>query len=330
MPSKLSIMGDTVLRYCKTHPTASTAAIARMLLRDEPRLFSKYDNARAAVRYHRGLRATRDYLAPNPVASVPFEIPPSDAKPVKPVPFTATGKGVILADLHFPYHDADAIRTAITYALDNGHSDYCILLGDALDCYQLSRFEKDPRERDFAGELRMFGKFLDVLTPRFKQVWYKLGNHEVRYERYLMGKAPELLSLPALQDLPTLLDYDDKGERLHRPITYVKANQLLYAGKLTLLHGHEVNGGGSAVNPARGMYLKAVTCTVSAHQHKTSDHTDPNLRGVLTSCWSIGCLCDVHPAYACHNRWNLGFALMKFDGHDFEIANKRIVNGQVF
>jgi hypothetical protein len=155
-------------------------------------------------------------------------------------------------------------------------------------------------------------------------VVYKFGNHETRYERYMMEHAPEILDLPAMK-LPRLLHLKKYG------IAYIPANVVMHAGALTILHGHEYgNGISSPVNPARGMFLKANACTLSGHLHQTSANNNANIRGVVTGCWSLGCLCDVHPDYAPLNKWNLGFALMQFDGHDFQIANKRIIDGKVF
>ena len=51
-------------------------------------------------------------------------------------------RGLIIADLHVPYTCKSA-EIAIADAVKFG-IDFIIILGDFLDCYHLSRFEKDP------------------------------------------------------------------------------------------------------------------------------------------------------------------------------------------
>lgn len=319
--------------YCRRFPSSSTRELARTLQTKEPRLFASWNAARNAVRWARGqLKNSHGKRTPKVVTTLPrIEIPASDAKPVQPVQFTPTGYGTVIADVHIPYHDEQALRVAMDHAQQRQATDFLLILGDLLDCYQLSRFSKDPRQRDFAGEVRRAQQFLSSACTVFKSVWYKLGNHEVRYERYLMDHAAQLLNLPASR-LQVILDTDPDAERLHLPITYVEANQAIHIGPhLTALHGHEYGRGQSSpVNPARGMFMRGTASILSADAHQVSNHVQPDVRGNVLSCWSIGCLADLHPDYAAFNRWAHGFALLRFDGEQFEIENKKIIHGQVY
>ena len=74
---------------------------------------------------------------------------------------------------------------------------FLILNGDICDHYANSRFEADPKHRDFKVEVESVRFFLHGLRKRFPnaQIVYKHGNHEERYEKYLRAKAPELLGL---------------------------------------------------------------------------------------------------------------------------------------
>ena len=84
------------------------------------------------------------------------------------------------------------------------------------------------------------------------------------------------------------------------------------------------------MNAARGLFLRAKACAIGAHSHSTSQHDEPNVRGESLAAWSVGCLCDLHPEYAPLNKWNHGFALLEYrGGDDWEVENKRIVNGRV-
>jgi hypothetical protein len=95
--------------------------------------------------------------------------------------------------LHFPYQDNEAIECAINEGLKQG-CDAIILNGDALDCHMISDFVKDPRKRKFKDELYSIRQFLASLRHTFPNanIYYKEGNHEERYWRYMRIKAPEL------------------------------------------------------------------------------------------------------------------------------------------
>ena len=65
------------------------------------------------------------------------------------------------------------------------------------------------------------------------------------------------------------------------------------------------------------------------HHHQTSEHTETTLDGRTVTCWSTGCLSELHPDYARVNRWNHGFAFVETHRDQFTVSNKRIRNGSV-
>ena len=79
------------------------------------------------------------------------------------------------------------------------------------------------------------------------------------------------------------------------------------------------------------LFLKAKTSCFQGHNHQTSEHTEPTLTGKMVTTWSLGCLCELHPAYMPLNRWNHGFAIVDLGANkdDFEFRNKRIFNGKI-
>lgn len=170
----------------------------------------------------------------------------------------------------------------------------------------------------------MWCDVLDVFRsmPGIKRVMWKLGNHEYRLERYLMQRAPELFETDIVS-YSTLCDLDKRGVEL------VPANAHIVHHELTILHGHEWSSrSSSSVNQARGNFLQALDCTLSGHGHRSSHHHEPTLRGRPISCWSVGCLCDLHPEYRQLNKWNHGYAVLK-TGSAWEVENKRIIDGRV-
>ncbi len=84
------------------------------------------------------------------------------------------------------------VRKPVT---DNLWEDH--LNGDIIDFYAISRFEKDPRKRNFGHEVLMTRQFLHTLRKLFPNaaIYYKCGNHDVRYDHYIMRNAPDLLGM---------------------------------------------------------------------------------------------------------------------------------------
>lgn len=324
--TKQSKLGEMAEALCREFPSAATKALARMLMKRGGNLVHGYEHARRIIRSYRGESGGlgRKYMRGRIVPTTKFACPASDAKPIIPFVWGIQGKGLLAADLHVPYHDSAAVEMAVNHAIANDATDFVILLGDIQDHYQLSRFVKDARLRDLAGEVEMVKGLLAEFARVFGKVVYKAGNHERRYIDYLRLKAPELLGLDVL-DLDNLLGLTAAG------IEWLDWNRVIHVGEhLTLMHGHEF--GHSIIGPvnaARGLFLRAKACSVCAHYHATSQHDEPNVRGAALSTWSVGCLCDLHPEYAPLNKWNHGFAILSTDGDDWEIENKRIVKGRV-
>jgi hypothetical protein len=114
-------------------------------------------------------------------------------------------------------------------------------------------------------------------------------------------------------------------------ITFIQDKQIVQMGKLIAVHGHEFGQSMfSPVNIARGLYLRAKDNAICGHHHQTSEHTEPNINGKVTTCWSVACLCELHPDYMPINKFTHGFAHVKvFDNEEFEVSNYRIVNGKI-
>jgi hypothetical protein len=326
---------DIVLNIIQEMPKASTMALARILLKDYPLDFDSLEQARGNIRRYRGemgkysspvinigVRTTENKKQ---FMSKKFELPESDYQKCEPFIIPKGQNNILLlSDIHLPYQDNKALELAINYGIENKVN--CVYLnGDTIDMYQASRFIKDRRLRDLAGELEMTRNFLKQLQETFKcPIYFKIGNHEARWEHYLMLKAPELLGVDDFK-LEQILRFREFG------VTLVKDKQISYAGKLPILHGHEWYGGfAPPVNPARGLFLKAKESAIVGHHHRTSEHTEKTLSGEVTTTWSTGCLCGLEPEYAPYNNYNHGFAHVKVskDGN-YELKNIRIINYKI-
>ena len=334
MGRKLSYKAIIAREYIQKFSNASTNSIARMLIRDYPIDFDNFEQARGIVRHQRGEIKTHTVKNPIQIRSEETkkkfmikqtDLPQSDYSKVETFVIPKGQNNIlILSDIHFPYQDNQALELALNYGLEN-KVNTIYLNGDILDFYQCSRFTKDRRLRDMAGELEMGRNFLKMLQETFKcPIYYKIGNHEKRYEDYLMIKAPELLGIDDFK-LEQLLRMREYG------VTLIKDKQMAKAGKLPILHGHEWFGGfAPPVNPARGLFLKAKESCLVGHHHRTSEHTEKTLSGEVTTTWSTGCLCGLEPEYAPYNNYNHGFAHIKVDKNgNYELKNIRIINYKI-
>lgn len=322
-----------VIDYINRFPNASTMSLARMVLGENSLYFDNFDQARAMVRSYRG--ENKKNSSHKTIVQTRTEdekknfirkkLPESDYEKCEPFIIPKGQNNIlILSDIHFPYQDNKALELAINYGIEN-KVNAVYLNGDTLDFYMASRFLKNPKLRDLAGELEMGREFLKLLQETFKcPIYFKIGNHEVRWEHFLMIKAPELLGIDdfKLEQLLRFREFD---------VTLVKDKQMALAGKLPILHGHEWYGGfAPPVNPARGLFLKAKESAIVGHHHRTSEHTEKTLSGDVTTTWSTGCLCGLEPEYAPYNNYNHGFAHVKVgkDGN-YELKNMRIINYKI-
>jgi len=258
-----------------------------------------------------------------PMSDNPFNLPESFEESYEHfvVP-TQYRNWLILNDTHFPYHNIRAISESLNYGVAKG-IDAILLNGDGLDCYLLSKFNPDPRKRSLKAELDAFSEFLKILS-KIAPVFYKLGNHEERLERYLIANAPVLLGIPEFE-LVNLLHCGEMNVRV------IADQKIVYIGHLPVLHGHEVKLVSVAVNPARSLFLKTKKTAICGHLHRTSQHNETALDSKLISTWSIGHLGEEHPKYARINNWNHGAARVEVDGSgNFEVINLRIQNNKLF
>lgn len=329
MPSSPQVGGLVVRDYCQRFPAAASLTLARMLVRDHPELFASVELARHRVRYYRGRLGKAERRRCKRGSGIIPRIPIPKPEPTSFEPYVlpeGVGRWLLLADLHVPFHDDAALKVALAYGQNSG-CDGVIVLGDFLDCYQLSSFCRDPRVADFGAEIEAADAILEVITDtlRPRAIFWREANHEYRLTRYMMLRAPELLAwTEPVFSFPAFLHLAE------RQITWVARTRPLHYHALTLIHGDEWRGGGYVpVNPARSAYLRGKSCIIVGHSHRSSEHTETDLRGGIVTCWSLGCLCNLHPEYAPLTVWNHGFAILDTRGPTWNVQNKRIIRGEV-
>jgi predicted phosphodiesterase len=314
---------------CEKFPDTPTMTLARKLYSENKKLYKNLEDARSAIRYMRGqMGAYLRNFAKLPKSlthnSNPFNLPESHADPYEAYTISQS-KVLIISDLHIPYQDNEAITTALKFGLEKQVN--CILInGDLMDFHNHSRFERDPKARNTLQEFEATRQFLTSLRKAFPKakIVFKIGNHDERWEKWMYIKAPELFDMTEFR-LEVLLKLGELG------IDIVKDKRIVKIGKLNILHGHELQGGGG-VNPARATFLKTIDNVLIGHCHRSSQHTEPTMSGDVIVTTSIGCLCGMYPDFARINKWNHGFGYVEHDikSGEYILENLKIIKGKVY
>jgi predicted phosphodiesterase len=334
MPPVKSKAREYIESLCKKFPSTPSLTLAKKAYKEEPKLFKSLEYVRTMIRKVRGKhgdlsrRLTKDksLYKVEDGSRDPFTLPESHSEKanVWRLP-KAYSKVLVLSDIHFPYHDVEAIESAVAYGKQQD-VDAVYINGDMLDFYQLSFHEKDPRKTSIPKELEMGRVFFQWLRDQFKgkPIYYIAGNHEIRIERYLRVKAAELLDMPEFK-LDILLKCAEFG------IVHIPYRSKCYMGKLLVEHGDKIMGAGG-VNPARTALLKFKRPVMVGHFHRTTQENSSVYDGDQQMAWSTGCLCELEPGYMPLNNHNHGAAIVTVDhesGH-FRVENFQIINGKVY
>lgn len=331
MATKESISTGLARDLSLKYPNTPTLTLAKRLA--EEFNFMTVEQWRTKLRMIRGQKGKRnkenmtDKSGYRPAGkSTDFHIPEPECEDWKPYVMPVANNSILhIQDVHCPYHSKQTLELAVQYGISKNVNT--LLIGyDFIDFYALSRFEKDPRARSVKYEIETANKILDYFQNKMPnvQIYWRNGNHDERLIRFLRVKAPELLDMEILS-ISELLRFGERG------IIQIPDKQIVFAGNLAIIHGHEYAGGnGSSVNPARGLFLKATGSALCGHSHKSSEHCDPNINGDVFTTYSVGCACGLHPEYARLNKWNNGFAhILTYPDGVFHVNNMKVINGKI-
>lgn len=301
-----------------------TLKLARIMYRENNLLFKDVDAARSCLRQIEGKQRS-GYKITHPAPERPknpYALPDSDAESFVPYLMPFYDRVLIMNDIHLPYQDNDALTAAMDYGVRN-EPNAVFLNGDVLDIHQLSFFERDPQKKNFAKELDVFKQFMEVLQETFKvPIYFKFGNHEERYDRFLQQKAKELVGVDEFK-LENII-------AARADCTIIRDKRIVVINGLPYVHGHEFGRGVfSPVNAARGLFLQAKHSAVKADCHTTSEHTEPDIFGKIMTTYSIGALCGLTPRWLPLNKWNHGVAVQFNEKDGYSLNNRRIYKGKV-
>lgn len=322
VPNKISPeLTKLIKEYLVQYPLLSKTAVAKLIIKNENTIYT-------------APKSLRDMISiienqPKPISFEPeeieFNIPNSLYEEYTPHVLPASANNIlIMNDIHIPFHDKDALLLALKHGKERSVNTI-ILNGDITDFYCISRFGRLPKFRNVKVEIDYTKQFLTMLREKFPHavIVYKEGNHELRLKDFLMRQAPELYELEEVK-LDELL-----GLKKLR-IDWIEDKRLIKAGKLYVIHGHEIFSGSGAINVARIIRLKTNENVIFGHFHKAQEDFQTSISGKLVGSWAVGCLCGLNPQYMPINQWGSGFAVVEVDKDEtFDVDNKLIVNGKV-
>ena len=329
-----SVANEKARKIVSQFPKTNKTSLARMLFDNDPITFKNVEAARSSIRYVTGTKGSKmrgDIKDKSNIETGKknkniWGLMGEMHNDVTPYVLPKSSKKIgVLSDIHMPYQDNNATRLALNY-LKEKQVDTIVLNGDVTDCYQISRWDRDPGKRDFKYELDATRLFLESIKKEFPKalIIFKEGNHEERWIKFLLNKAPEVFNMSEFR-LDVILGLAPMG------IQWVDNKRIIKVGKLNVLHGHEYYGAYSPVNPAKGYFNKALANVMAGHNHQSSEHISKDLNDNISGAWSLGCLCELHPNYMPYNKWNHGFAMVTVedDNGNFNVVNKKIINGKL-
>lgn len=218
-------------------------------------------------------------------------------------------KVFLFGDVHSPYEDSRAVKLAMK-AASYIKPDVLVDVGDSVDCYAISRHDKDP---DRLGEKR----FVDEIkhAKQIREKWDRLkvekkikilGNHEDRLRRYMWTNAPHLVGYA-----PTIEDGLECKENGWEVIQYKNHT---WIGKLLVTH----DIGRCGVYAVRQSLIDAGCSIVFGHTHRLVYRIEGSGTGKRRVGATVGWLGDFWKVDYDHrwkvaSNWMLGFAYALVD-----------------
>lgn len=217
-------------------------------------------------------------------------------------------KGLIYGDSHSLFSDPKALGVVKAIVKDT-QPDVIVHVGDLLDCYHLSDFDRNPaRVFNIQDEINWGRQHLHEiaqLAPNAER-WLLEGNHEDRLNRTiwrLSGAASQLPKLDIVSEAmtwPKLLKLDEVGWEWVPAGLQSKTSIL---PKIITKHGTTVSRWSGAT--AKAEWLKYGKSGVSGHVHRmgTFFHRDHN----GAHKWvESGCTCKLDPEWVSDPDWQQG------------------------
>lgn len=229
---------------------------------------------------------------------------------------------LLYGDTHVGYEDERAVRIVHAIGRD-AQPTFLVHMGDLLDCYHISRYDKDPRRRDNlqteidAARVHLAQARRAMPNSRFI---FLEGNHEDRLRRTLWnleGPAAQLAKLTEFQNAmtwPALLGLDE----LHIEfVPHAEQTRHSFLPKFLLKHGTVVRG--KSAYTAHGEWSKYGKSGASGHTHRLGMFCHRDHNG--NQMWiETGCTCSLSPEYCVDPDWQQGCVFLTFNAENGALA----------
>ena len=329
---KIDLAREIIEKYIeigiRTKRGYSKNFISTVLLSEHPDIFKDQEETRFYVRRALGAKGERSINDKSEALAAKFALISEpvheliDSTPfIMPQGYKST---LFIADLHSRFYNRQALEIAINDGIKQ-KCDSVIILGDFMDFYGDSKFDKNPSIVEQFGAEQEWGQdILKLLQDTFGYVVLKKGNHDIRRELHIQRLAAKMPELQGLESYSDYLFYEGTNTQ------FIEGHRVIEYGKLGCIHGHEYQGGGG-IHAAYNRLNKAKQNVVSAHSHISQRDIRMNLKGEPIGSWTLGCMCNLNPAYNPKNDWTNGFGIGQKDASgDFEFENKVIFGSKIF
>lgn len=228
----------------------------------------------------------------------------------------------LYGDSHFPFQD-DGVLSIAQAIVEDTEPDFIVHMGDLLDCYNLSRFDKDPdrkeNQQDEIDQARVHLATMRLASPRSRFILQE-GNHEARLKTTLWnleGPASVLAGLTAFKKAmtwPALLGLDELRIEF---VPYGEQSKRRELPKFILKHGTVVSAKSAATAAKeQARYNKS---GASGHVHRLGQYHHRDANG--SHVWiETGCTCRLDPEYTVDPDWQSGMVFLTFDAETGAVA----------
>lgn len=231
-------------------------------------------------------------------------------------------------DEQAPFQDDRAVKlaTRIIAGMSGELTGVCNL-GDLIDFYTISAYDKNPLRRlSLTGELAVAHKILsgyrDALDsggpgPDGKRKPYHatLGNHEHRLLIYMIKKAPELASLiiPGEVDPYITVSRLLQFEKLNVTGHYDQMKETTWEISQGVFVGHFDCARAGAANTARFLVEKRGVSVVQAHCHRQGLMFKRLMDGRQLFGMENASLCMAELGYVSSPDWQIGMSMLRIN-----------------
>ena len=211
-------------------------------------------------------------------------------------------KVIALPDVHFPFQDKRAFALALKI-IDWVKPDLTVILGDWCDAYSISRYTKSPlRDNKLKHEVDAARAGIKALRAISPEIVFLQGNHELRLDKFIAERCPELFGLVSMREL---LGIESKE--------WHEYQHVFRLGKMSYVH----DLGYSGANALARTVAACGTNVTMGHLHSAGVHYAGTMDGERHVGVLSGWLGDRkfidYASPATTQNWQLGLTLVQYD-----------------